>query len=154
MTNKTQQPYQQPQGSVPAQQRPVGQLKTNRSVGKYILLSIVTFGIYHFVFFYGIGDDMNVIASRHDGRRTMNFALVGLLLAPLTFWIMGFVWFHMISNRMASELARRGIYSQFSATTFWLWYVLGAFIVVGPWIYTHKMAKAMNLLAENYNLNG
>jgi len=38
--------------------RPVGQLKTNRSLVKYILLSIVTFGIYSIVFWYSVGDDM------------------------------------------------------------------------------------------------
>ena len=120
----------------------------------YILLSIVTFGIYHIVFHYGVGADMNTIASRYDGRKTMNYVLLYLLLAPITLGIMFFVWYHSISNRMQTELQRRGIDYNFNAATFWLWHVLGAFIIVGPWVYTHKMAKAMNLLAENYNTNG
>lgn len=49
---------------------------------------------------------------------------------------------------------RRGIAYDFDASTFWLWGVLGSLIVVGPFIYTHKLLKAMNLLAANYNIRG
>lgn len=37
---------------------------------------------------------------------------------------------------------------------FWLWNVLGALIIVGPFVYMHKLSTAMNKLAENYNVNG
>ncbi|MCL2828696.1 MAG: DUF4234 domain-containing protein [Oscillospiraceae bacterium] len=136
------------------QSRPIGQLKTTRSLLKYILLSIVTLGIYSLVFWYCVGDDMNVLASRHDGRRTMNYALVAFLLSPITLGIMFFVWCHGLLNRMGAELARRGINYSVDASTFWLWCVLGSLIIVGPFIYTHKVATAMNLLAEDYNMNG
>ena len=135
------------------QLRPVGQLRTNRSIGKFILFSILTLGIYSIIFHYGVGDDMNVLASRHDGRKTTNYVLVWFL-TPITLTILFFVWHHNLSTRMGNELSRRGIDYQFSASTFWLWRVLGTFIIVGPWIYTHKLAKAMNLLAEDYNVNG
>ena len=45
-------------------------------------------------------------------------------------------------------------FSSFSAGSFWGWNVLGSLIVVGPFIYLHKMFKAMNLLAAHYNVNG
>lgn len=56
--------YQQPYG----QQfyGPVRQLNTRRGLLKLILLSIITFGIYPFVFFSGISEDINLIASRFD----------------------------------------------------------------------------------------
>ena len=53
-----------------------------------------------------------------------------------------------------ADLRRRGIAYDFDASTFWLWGVLGSLIVVGPFIYTHKLLKAMNLLAANYNIRG
>ena len=134
--------------------RPAGQLKTNRSLVKYILLSIVTLGIYSIVVWYSIGDDMNVLASRHDGKRTMNYVLIVFVLAPLTVGIMLFVWCHKLLNRMGAELKRRCIDYEISASTFWLWFVLGAFIIVGPFIYTYKVLTAMNLLAADYNQNG
>lgn len=133
---------------------PMGQLKTNRSMIKYILLSIVTFGIYSIVFWYSVGDDMNVMASRYDGKKTMNYALVFFLLTPITLGIMGLVWCHKLLNRMGAEQARRGLGQSVSAATFWGWGILGSFIIVGPFIYMHKVAAAMNQLAADYNVNG
>ena len=53
-----------------------------------------------------------------------------------------------------SHPARRGIDYSFGASTFWLWGILGSIIVVGPFIYTYKLLKSMNLLAADYNAKG
>ena len=134
-------------------QRPIGQLKTDRSLGIFILLSIVTLGIYDLVYFSKISTDINIIASRYDGKKTMHFILV-LLLAVITLGIVPMVWFHNISGRIGGELRRRGIPVAFDASTYWLWSFLGAFIIVGPWVYIHKLSKAMNALAIDYNTKG
>ena len=55
---------------------PVGQLKTNRGLLKYILLSAVTLGIYSIVVMSSVSNDINVIASRYDGKRTMHYCLL------------------------------------------------------------------------------
>lgn len=133
---------------------PVGQLKTNRGLLKFILLSIVTLGIYALVYFSSISTDINIIASRYDGRKTTHFCLMAFVLAPITLTIYMFVWYHKLSARIGSELQRRGIDYHFSAADFWLWDILGSLILVGPFIYIHKLSKAMNLLAENYNQHG
>ena len=133
---------------------PVGQLKTNRSLLKFVLLSLITFGIYGLVVMSSVSTDINTIASRYDGKKTMHYCLVVFIFSGLTLGIVPLVWSHRISNRIGNELARRGISYNFSASTFWLWGILGSLIVVGPFIYTHKMLKSMNLLAENYNING
>lgn len=134
--------------------RPVGQLKTNRGLLKYILLSLVTFGIYPLVFMSGISNDINVIASRYDGKKTMHYCLLFFIVGPITCGIAYIVWAHKISARIGNELARRGIAYSFGAGTYWLWNVLGSLIGIGPFVYLHKLAKAMNQLAANYNLNG
>ena len=129
-------------------------LKTDRSLVKFILLNIVTCGIYGIVFFSCLGEDLNMIASRRDGKKTMHYCLVYFLLAPITCGIFMFVWFHQLSNRVGEEARMRGINSDFSATTFWLLYVLGSFIIVGPFIYVHKLCENMNALSANYNQHG
>jgi len=134
--------------------RPVGQLNPNHSLLKYILLSIVTLGIYTIVWHSRISTEINIIASRHDGRKTANGALVYLLLGVLTLGIAIFVWEHNISNRMGAEMQRRGIDYNISAADYWLWCVLGAFIIVGPFIYLHKQCTAMNKLIADYNMTG
>ncbi|MBQ6873911.1 MAG: DUF4234 domain-containing protein [Clostridia bacterium] len=142
------------ENTVQSSNRPVGQLRTNRGLLKYILLSLITFGIYGIVAMSSLTNDINVIASRYDGKKTMHYCLLSFLVAPITCGIAVFVWYHKMSNRIGSELARRNIDFKFSATDFWLWNILGALIIVGPFIYTHKLFKAMNLISENYNING
>lgn len=94
--------YQQPYG----QQfyGPVRQLNTRRGLLKLILLSIITFGIYPFVFFSGISEDINLIASRFDGKKTMHYCLMAFIIGPLTFGIGFIVWFHNLSSRMGTSL--------------------------------------------------
>lgn len=128
-------------------------LKTDRNYITFLLLNIITCGIYAIFLNSAIGEDLNTIAAR-DGKKTMHYCLVYFVLAPLTLGIWGLVWFHQISERMGDELRRRGIDYDFNASTFWLWNVLGSFIFVGPIVYTVKYIKAINLLAEDYNLNG
>jgi len=133
---------------------PILQLKTNRGLVKTILLSIITFGIYPLVLMSCISSDINTIASRYDGKKTMHFCLLVFVFSWLTFGIAPLVWYHRISARIGNELKRRGIGYSFGAGSFWGWNLLGLLIVVGPFVYIHKLCKAMNLLSENYNVNG
>ena len=133
---------------------PVGQLKTNKSLLKYVLLSLITFGIYGIVVMSSVSNDINVVASRYDGKKTMHYCLLLFLVGPVTFGIAYFVWYHRISNRIGGELARRGLPYSFSASDYWLWNILGAFIIVGPFVYYYKMFKAVNMINANYNING
>ena len=118
-------------------QQPVAKLKTNRSFIKVILLSLITFGIYALVCFGGITDDVLVF-----------------IVTPLTLGIASIVWMHKICGRIGDELKRRGVNYSFSSADFWLWNVLGAIILVGPFIFLHKFFKAVNLMNENYNMYG
>lgn len=133
---------------------PVGQLKTNKSLLKFILLSIITLGIYGIVVMSSVSSDINLIASRYDGKKTMHYCLLLFVIGPLTLGIAYIVWYHKISNRIGNELSRRGISYSLKASDYWLWNILGSLILVGPFIYYHKLFKATNLLCENYNING
>lgn len=133
---------------------PASKLKTNRGLLKYILLSLVTFGIYGLVVMSDVSTDINLIASRHDGKKTHHFLLMTFVFSWLTLGICYFTWYHKISNRIGAELKRRNISYSFGAGSFWGWNLLGLFILVGPLVYMHKLFKAMNLLSEHYNVNG
>ena len=71
---------------------PAAQLKTNRSLAKFILLGIITFGIYPLVIMCGVSQDINIVASRYDGKKTMHFALVAFIFSWLTLGILPIVW--------------------------------------------------------------
>ena len=133
---------------------PVGQLKTNKGLLKTILLSLITLGIYPLVVMSAVSNDINIVASRYDGRKTMHFCLLVFIVVPITLGIAGIVWYHKISNRIGAELRRRGVDYSFSATDYWLWNVLGTLILVGPFVYLHKLFKAVNKMNEHYNQHG
>lgn len=134
--------------------QPVSQLSTNRGLLKFILLSIITFGIYGIVVLSSVSTDINIIAGRYDGKKTMHYCLVYFIFSWLTFGIVPIVWLHKLSARIGNELNRRGIGYSFGAGTFWGWDILGCLIFVGPFIYMHKLLKSMNLLSEDFNING
>lgn len=147
-----QQPYQQYQQ--PYAPAPASKLNTKRSLLKFILLGIITFGIYPIVMYSSVSEAINTVASRYDGKKTMHFCLLFFIIAPLTLGIGAIVWFHKISNRIGEECKRRGIPYKFGASDFWIWNVLLAIIIVGPFIYVHKLLKATNLICADYNEKG
>ena len=140
--------------AVKSSSAPVRKLKTNKGLAKYIFLSMITFGIYGLVVLSSVGNDINTVASRYDGKKTMHYCLLAFLVAPITFGIAPFVWFHKISNRIGNELKRRNISYSFSCSDFWLWNIIGSLIIVGPFIYFHKLFKATNLMCADYNAKG
>ena len=130
-------------------------LKTDRSLVKFIIFSILTCGIYSIFFYTGIADDINRVASGRDGKKTTHYCLMTFVLAPITCGIYAFYWWHTISDRIGEEARARGIYTDFSATTFWLWQLVGAVLCgIGPFIYIHKLCKVMNEINNSYNQFG
>ena len=129
------------------------QLPTCRGLGKMFFLGLLTFGIYPTVIWSRIVTELNLVASRYDGKRTMPYFAM-YLLAPLTLGIYPLVWMHKFCGRIRRELDRRTIGWEFGPRTFWLWGVLGSLILVGPFIFCHKLMVAMNKLNGDYNING
>ncbi len=129
-------------------------MKTDRSMGMFLLLSFLTFGIYAIYFYTVLGKDMNEIATKRDHEHTTHYCLVAFLLVFITFGIYGIVWMHQISRRIGNEARARGIRTDFGAETMWLWCILGAFIFVGPFVYMHRLCKTMNQICMDYNRRG
>jgi len=164
----------------------VKELRTNRGMIKFFLLTIITLGIYAIVFYSILARDLNTMASPNDGRKTMPywavflitlgisivtgivaqiayavrgaevnlFVLIAYAISYVAVLIIMLAWFHRMSNRVGDELRRRYIRYSFDAGTYWIWYILGSFIIVGPLIYMFKLCKAMNFLCEDFNTNG
>lgn len=126
-------------------------LSTNRGMLKFFLLSLITFNIYGIVVLTKVSMEINDIASKRDGKHTMNYCLIYFLFSWLTLGIVPLVWYHRLCARMGDELRARSIPYAFGAGDFWGWGFFGALIVVGPFIFYHKFFKAMNYLCESYN---
>ena len=132
---------------------PALQLPTKRGLLKCIFLGLITLGIYNLVVLVKMSEEINITASRYDGQRTMHYFFV-TLLAPLTLSIYPILWMHNLCNRLGKDVTRRGYNYNFSASTMWLWGVLGSLIFIGPMIYVHKLMKTMNLINTSYNYYG
>lgn len=123
---------------------------TNRGLLKFLLLSLITFGIYGIVVMTHISMEIDTIASPRDHKNTMNYLLVFFFLGPITLGIYTLIWNHMLSNRIGDELKARNLGYEFDAGTFWGWAFLGSLILIGPFVFVHKLLKSMNLINESY----
>ena len=112
-----------------------------------------SFGIYGIVIWTKIVGEINIVASRYDGKRTCPY-FATMYLTVLTYGIFAFVWQHKFSERVGAEVKRRGYNYNFGASDFWLWCVLGSLIIVGPFVYCHKLMKSMNMINASYNIYG
>lgn len=128
----------QPYGGAPAPEEPLFdfekkpavpalQLPTKRSLVKMIFLSILTLGIYPMVIWSRLVGEVNMVASRYDGERSMSFFGM-VMLSPLTLGIHSLVWMHKLCRRIGAELQRRGISYRFGAKDFWLFNMLFGFL--------------------------
>ena len=132
-------------------EEPKKMLKTDWCTWKFIVLSIVTVGIYYIIAMTKISKDVHTAAYGNDRKATMPYWLVCLFFSWLTAGLALLFWYPRISSRIADDLAWRGIENSFGAKDFWLWGFLGSIIVVGPFIYQHKLLKAVNKLCDAYN---
>ena len=132
---------------------PALQLATHRGLAKMIFLSLITFGIYGMVIWSRIADEINIVASRYDGKKTCPYFVAGYL-SVLTLGIYSFVWMHNFSARVGAEVRRRGYNYSFGAKDFWLWGMLGSLIFIGPFVYCHKLMKSMNMINASFNVYG
>lgn len=124
--------------------------KTNRSLLAYILLTIITCGIYSYIFIYSMAEDMNDIGAG-DGNKTGGLAAF-ILLGIITCGIYPLIWNYKLCNRMAANAPRYGLAFQENGTTYLLWSLVGAFLCgIGPFIALHFMIRNMNALCVAYN---
>lgn len=124
-------------------------MRTNRGMIKLILLSIITCGIYGIWFWSTVGEDLNILVPGE--KKTMHFCLVYFIFSWLTFGIVPLVWMHRVSAKTGAALRQRGLNYSFSATDFWLWGVLGSIIIIGPFVYAHKLCTALNYASADFN---
>ena len=134
--------------------KPFRKLPIDRSLTKMILFGFITLGIYNIIVMTKISREINIVASKYDGRTTTNALWIILLWGWLTGGIASIVWTHCICNRIGNELQRRQVPKTFGASDFWGWCILGALIYVGPFIFVHKFMHAMNHLNADYNQKG
>jgi hypothetical protein len=120
-----------------------------RGLAGLILLSIVTLGIYGLYWIYKLAQDVNLICEG-DGKKTSGL-LKYLLFGIITFGIYNLIWLYMLGDRLQDNALRYSLTFKESGGTILLWYILGSFIIVGPFISMYIIIKNTNALADEYN---
>lgn len=127
-----------------------GPLPTDRSLLMYILLSIVTCGIYGWYFLYCMARDVN-IACDGDGETTPGLAQL-ILFSLLTCGIYGYYWYYKLGNRLAANGPRYGLNIQENGSTVILWCLIGYVICgIGSYVAMHILIKNTNAICGAYN---
>lgn len=138
-----QQPAPAPMGYTP--------IKTDRGVIGWLLLSIVTCGIYSYYFLYCLARDINVMCQ-DDGDSTPGLAAF-ILLSFVTCGFYALYWYYKIGNRLQANAPRYGLMFQENGTTVLMWQIVGALLCcLGPIFAMNIIIKNTNAMATAYNV--
>jgi Domain of unknown function (DUF4234) len=110
-----------------------GPLGTPRGVLKVILLSIVTFGIYGYIWIYKSHNEIKL----HSGEGVGGW--VGLII----YLVIGVVTPFLLPQEIRKMYEKDGQTSPVSGKT-GLWVLPGIFIIVGPIVWIVKVQGALN----------
>lgn len=125
-------------------------LKTDRGLLVYIILSIITCGIYGYYFLYRMALDVN-IACEGDGEHTAGL-LQFIVLSFVTCGIYSWIWYYKLGNRLAENAPRYGMNFQENGTTVLMWQLFGALLCgIGPFMAMHILIKNSNKICNAYN---
>ncbi len=125
-------------------------VNANRSLIAYIVLTILTCGIYGYIFLYEVSKDMNTMCNG-DGQKTPGLLKL-ILLNIVTCGIYSWFYYYSIGNRLQQNAPRYGLNFSENGTTVLLWQVFGLLLCgVGSFVAMHIIIKNMNAMANKYN---
>ncbi|WP_394903430.1 DUF4234 domain-containing protein [Clostridium butyricum] len=120
-----------------------------RNFWMFLLLSIITFGIYSLFFWYQFTEDLNLMC-KDDTKPLPNFFIV-IILSIITCGIYTFFWYYNLGDKIQRAGNSRGILIPESGSSILLWMLFGSFLCgIGQLIGLYLIIKNFNLLAENY----
>ena len=125
-------------------------LQTDRNLIMYILLSIVTCGIYSYYFVWKMAADVNV-ACKGDGKSTSGLVAY-IILSYITCGFYSYYWEYSIANRLQANAPRYGLNFPENGTTVLLWQIVGICLCgLGPFIAMNILIKNTNSICMGYN---
>ena len=125
-------------------------IQTDRSIVMYILLTIVTCGIYGYYFIYKLAEDVNEMC-KEDGQKTGGLVAF-ILLSFVTCGLYAYYWYYQLGNRLQMNAPKYGITVMESGTTILLWCLVGLLVCgIGPLVAMHFIIRNTNTMAAAYN---
>lgn len=124
-------------------------MKTNRSLIGYILLNILTLGIYSLFFWHGYVRDINKLCAG-DGKNTRGI-LAMFIFTIFTFGIYAIVWQYGMQNRLRDNAAKYNAGLIKGGGSVLCWSIFGCLLFgIGPFVALHIQIDSMNRLCYGY----
>ena len=124
-------------------------VKTNRSLIAYLILSVLTFGLYSIWFTYKMKEDVNTIC-REDGKNTPGL-IVLFLLSIVTCGIYALIWQWQLCERISEYERRHNMPNDISGIKYYAWTILGYFLCgIGPFVAMYLLIKGLNNISIKY----
>lgn len=125
-------------------------LSTSRSLVGYIILSLISCGIYGYYFIYTLARDINV-ACANDGDRTPGLATY-IILSFITCGFYSLYWEYKLANRIYANQQRYNITIAENGTAVLLWRIFGALIcLLGTFVGINILINNTNKICQAYN---
>lgn len=117
----------------------------------FVLLSLLTIGIYSCVVLYHVGKEVNFMEQKHEEKKSRNYVSMWLL-GWITLGIVPLIWYCRVANKIdkyANEVEITKPRVDFEVM--FNWTVYGLLIVIGPFIGWTKFFKRLNALEAKLN---
>ena len=130
-------------------------LNDQRRRWKYIIFSLLTFGIYGIYLEWTMINDMNIACGykeRDDSNKSPHY-LMRWLLSIVTISIYTWVWYYKQGNRLKNVGEEYGVKIDEKGSTYVLWRLFGTLLFgVGPAIALYLFICNVNKICHAYNL--
>ena len=125
-------------------------MKTDRSVLTYVLLSIVTLGIYPIWYLHHLAKDVNELC-KDTGNKTSGVVAL-LLLGILTCGLYGIFWWFRIGDMLRRACRKKDIPTEVSGGTVLVCMIFSSMTLgITSLAALHQIFSATNALATDYN---
>lgn len=126
-----------------------------RRMWKYIVFSMLTFGIYGIYLEWTMINDMNIACGykeADDSSKSPHY-LIRWLLSIVTLSIYSWVWYYKQGNRLKSVGEQYGVKIEEKGSTYVLWRLFGTLLFgVGPAIALYLFICNVNRICHAYNV--
>ena len=125
-------------------------VKTDWSLVMYILLTLVTCGIYAYYMVYKLAQDVNQMCAE-DGDSVGGLGAY-ILLSIVTCGFYSWYWLYKIQNRMNANAPRYGVMIPENGSTVLMWYIFGSLLCgIGSFVGMNIILTSANKLGVAYN---
>jgi len=126
-------------------------VQTDRSLFIYIILTIITCGIYGYYFIHKLAKDTNTMCFE-DGDKTSGLGMY-ILLNIVTCGFYSYYWLYKIQNRYCTAAQRYGFFIPETGGSVLLWNIFGVLLCgIGPFIAMNIVITSANKVGTVYNM--